>query len=86
MQGAGRRARGRSSEGAEGADCAEGAEGTEDAEGAEGGVDAEGVEAYAASAAPSFAIASTCTVLAMGSVPQSTAYLSGVYAGAPVAE
>ena len=46
----------------------------------------EGAEgAHAASAAPSSAIASTCTVLAMGSAPESAAYCSALYAGAPVA-
>ena len=46
---------------------------------------AEGAEgAHAASAAPSSAIASTCTVLAMGSAPESAAYCSELYAGAPV--
>ena len=42
------------------------------------------VRAHAASAAPSSAIASTCTVLAMGSAPESAAYCSALYAGAPV--
>ena len=39
---------------------------------------------YVASAAPSLAIASICTDLAMGSAPQSAAYCSALYAGAPV--
>ena len=53
-------------------------------EGVEGAEGAEGAEAYAVSAAPSLAIASMCTDLAMGSAPQSAAYCSALYAGAPV--